>query len=66
MESTNPKFETWLAEHGFDQLHWTPELRKSLERRYRSEQAVKPDHQLLVDCRGADWPVKVYRQEVTL
>jgi hypothetical protein len=66
MEATQPKFADWMAEHGFDQQHWSAELRKSLERRYRSEQAVKPDHQLLVDGRGADWPTRTYRVEVTL
>jgi hypothetical protein len=61
MESTI-KFETWLLEHGFDQLHWSGELRKSLEQRFRRENPPR----IVVDCRGADWPVKVYRVEVKL
>jgi hypothetical protein len=57
MKSTSPKFETWLQQHGYDQQRWNPELLASLRDRYRRENPAM----ILVDCRGCDWPQRVYR-----
>jgi hypothetical protein len=62
MESTQPKFENWMASHGYDAQRWSPELLASLRDRYRREHPAK----IVIDCRSASWPVRVYRQEVQL
>jgi hypothetical protein len=58
----SPKFAAWMAEHGFDQQHWTEEMRRSLQERFRRENPPK----ILVDCRGADWPQRTFRVEPKL
>jgi hypothetical protein len=40
MEASQPKFADWMAEHGYDALTWTEEMRRSLRQRYDLEMRI--------------------------